>query len=34
MGEWVVGFFMDSESGQFPIMLGVLPGIIPQQEFY
>lgn len=29
-GEWVVGFFMDGESGQFPIMMGVLPGI--QQE--
>ena len=27
IGEWVVGFFMDSESGQFPIMMGVLPGI-------
>jgi hypothetical protein len=26
-GEWVVGFFMDSEGGQFPIMMGVLPGI-------
>jgi hypothetical protein len=28
LGEWVVGFFMDSESGQFPIMMGVLPGIV------
>jgi hypothetical protein len=27
LGEWVVGFFMDSEGGQFPIMMGVLPGI-------
>ena len=27
-GEYVTGFFADSESGQFPIMLGVLPGII------
>jgi hypothetical protein len=26
MGDWVVGFFMDGESGQFPIMMGVLPG--------
>ena len=25
--DWVVGFFMDGESGQFPIMMGVLPGI-------
>jgi len=24
--EWVVGFFMDGESGQFPIMMGILPG--------
>jgi hypothetical protein len=28
IGDWVVGFFMDSESGQFPIMMGVLPGIV------
>jgi len=27
VGDWVVGFFMDGESGQFPIMMGVLPGI-------
>jgi hypothetical protein len=27
LGEWVVGFFMDGESGQFPIMMGILPGI-------
>ena len=26
-GDWVVGFFMDGDSGQFPIMMGVLPGI-------
>jgi hypothetical protein len=26
IGDWVVGFFMDGESGQFPIMMGVLPG--------
>jgi uncharacterized protein YjgD (DUF1641 family) len=26
-GDYVVGFFLDSESGQSPIMLGVLPGI-------
>jgi hypothetical protein len=26
-GDWIVGFFMDGESGQFPIMMGVLPGI-------
>jgi hypothetical protein len=27
IGDWIVGFFMDGESGQFPIMMGVLPGI-------
>ena len=26
-GNWVVGFFMDGYSGQFPIMMGVLPGL-------
>jgi hypothetical protein len=30
IGDWVVGFFMDGESGQFPVMMGVLPGL--QQE--
>ena len=29
IGDWIVGFFMDGESGQFPIMMGVLPGIKP-----
>jgi hypothetical protein len=27
IGDWVVGFFMDGESGQMPVMLGVMPGI-------
>jgi hypothetical protein len=27
VSDWVVGFFMDGESGQFPIMMGVIPGI-------
>lgn len=27
LGDFVVGFFMDGESGQFPIMMGVLPGL-------
>ena len=27
--DWVVGFFMDGPSGQFPILMGVLPGINP-----
>ena len=25
--DWVVGFFMDGESGQYPIRMGVLPGV-------
>ena len=25
-GEWVVGFFMDGENAQYPVVLGVLPG--------
>jgi hypothetical protein len=29
LGEWVVGFFMDSASGQAPVMMGVIPGIQP-----
>jgi hypothetical protein len=29
IGDWVVGFFMDGESGQSPVMMGVLPGITP-----
>ena len=29
--DWVVGFFMDGEAGQFPICMGVLPGI-PSNE--
>ena len=31
-GDYVTGFFADSESGQFPIMLGVLPGILTTPE--
>ena len=27
LGDWVVGFFLDGESGQNPVMMGVLPGI-------
>ena len=26
-GDWVVGFFMDGESGQMPVMMGVISGI-------
>ena len=29
LNDWVVGFFMDGESGQYPVMMGVLPGIAP-----
>lgn len=27
LGEWAVGFFMDGESAQFPVMMGIMPGI-------
>jgi hypothetical protein len=27
LGDWVVGFFMDGDSGQAPIMMGILPGL-------
>ena len=31
-GDSVVGFFMDGDEGQFPVMFGVLPGIPVRQE--
>jgi hypothetical protein len=27
LNDWVLGFFMDGESAQMPIMLGVIPGL-------
>lgn len=27
IGDWAVGFFMDGESAQFPVCMGILPGI-------
>jgi hypothetical protein len=27
--DWVVGFFMDGEQAQMPVMMGVLPGLKP-----
>ena len=32
LGDWVVGFFLDGESAQFPIMMGVLPGFTPSKD--
>ena len=29
VGDWVLGFFMDGEQAQMPIMLGILPGLKP-----
>lgn len=26
-GDWVLGFFLDGENAQMPVMLGVIPGI-------
>jgi len=31
-GEWVHGFFKDGEKGQYPVIMGVYPGIIPTSE--
>ena len=33
LGEWVVGFFMDGDSGQTPIMMGVIPGIKQTNDY-
>ena len=33
LGEWVVGFFIDSEAGQSPIMMGVIPGIKRDNDY-
>jgi hypothetical protein len=30
--DWIVGFFMDGESAQAPVMMGVLPGIVPDNK--
>lgn len=30
INDWVVGFFLDGESAQAPVMLGVLPGYVSQ----
>ena len=27
VGDWVVGFFLDGENAQSPVMMGILPGI-------
>lgn len=32
LGDWVVGFFMDGVSAQFPVMMGVLPGYTPSKD--
>jgi len=32
-GDWVLGFFLDGESGQFPVMLGYIPGFIDSLNF-
>ena len=31
LGDWVIGFFTDGISGQAPVMMGVLPGLVPGQ---
>lgn len=32
LGDWVIGFFFDGQAGQFPVMMGVLPGFNPTEE--
>ena len=32
LGEWVVGFFMDGENAQYPVIMGVLPGIKQEEN--
>ena len=27
LGDWIVGFFLDGENAQQPVMMGVLPGL-------
>lgn len=27
LDDWVVGFFLDGENAQMPVMMGILPGI-------
>ena len=29
VGDWIVGFFLDGEQAQLPVMMGVLPGLKP-----
>ena len=29
VGDWVVGFFMDGDQGQMPVMMGVISGLKP-----
>jgi hypothetical protein len=31
LGDWVVGFFLDGEAAQMPIMMGVIPGFTPSK---
>lgn len=31
-GEWVMGFFQDGNNGQMPVIIGVYPGIVPNQQ--
>lgn len=33
LGEWVVGFFFDGDSAQFPVMMGVIPGYGTSNQF-
>jgi hypothetical protein len=32
-GTWVIGFFADRENAQFPIALGVIPGLVDNSDY-
>jgi hypothetical protein len=32
IGTWVVGFFLDGESAQYPIIMGAIPGYLPKPD--
>lgn len=33
LGDWVMGFFLDGQSAQFPVIMGVIPGLKNNKEY-
>jgi hypothetical protein len=33
VNDWVMGFFMDGLAGQFPVMIGVIPGFMAENPY-